>query len=198
MLHSYIAARLHGEVSMMPVIRVDDDVFGALQKRAVPLVDTPNSVLRRLLELDKSGERRARVSSIRAPRDVRVAPSSLVSIDRLHGERYAAKPKKLRLPTGEERELGSWGSLLVEVAQHLVRIGKLTPERCPIQYPGASKRYLVHTQARHPSGKNFFQPSEVGAGLSVETGENCPDLVNRTRFLLEHFGEDASQYGVGS
>jgi len=35
----------------MPVIRVDDDVFEALQKQAIPLVDTPNSVLRRLLGL---------------------------------------------------------------------------------------------------------------------------------------------------
>jgi hypothetical protein len=37
----------------MPVIRVDDEVFSALQKQAVPFVDTPNSVLRRLLALDK-------------------------------------------------------------------------------------------------------------------------------------------------
>ena len=37
----------------MPVIRVDDEVFSALQKGAVPFVDTPNSVLRRLLALDK-------------------------------------------------------------------------------------------------------------------------------------------------
>ena len=35
---------------MMPTIRIDDDVFTGLQKLAKPFVDTPNSVVRRLLE----------------------------------------------------------------------------------------------------------------------------------------------------
>lgn len=33
----------------MPVIRVDDEVWKELQRRAEPLVDTPNSVLRKIL-----------------------------------------------------------------------------------------------------------------------------------------------------
>jgi len=33
----------------MPVIRIDDEVWKELQRRAEPLVDTPNSVLRKLL-----------------------------------------------------------------------------------------------------------------------------------------------------
>ena len=33
----------------MPTIRVDEDVFAGLQKLATPFVDTPNSVIRRLL-----------------------------------------------------------------------------------------------------------------------------------------------------
>jgi hypothetical protein len=36
---------------MSQVIRIDDDVWAALQKQATPLVDTPNSVLRRILQL---------------------------------------------------------------------------------------------------------------------------------------------------
>ena len=41
----------------MPVIRVDDEVWKELQRRAEPLVDTPNSVLRKILGLtgDKVG-----------------------------------------------------------------------------------------------------------------------------------------------
>jgi hypothetical protein len=37
----------------MPTVRIDDEVFEALKKLAEPLVDTPNSVLRRLLDLEK-------------------------------------------------------------------------------------------------------------------------------------------------
>jgi hypothetical protein len=34
----------------MPTIRIDDDVFSRLQRLATPFVDTPNSVIRRLLD----------------------------------------------------------------------------------------------------------------------------------------------------
>lgn len=36
---------------MSPTIRVDDEVYEELQKRATPFVDTPNSTLRRVLGL---------------------------------------------------------------------------------------------------------------------------------------------------
>lgn len=36
----------------MPVIRIDDVVWKELQKRAIPLIDTPNSVLKKLLGLE--------------------------------------------------------------------------------------------------------------------------------------------------
>ncbi len=43
----------------MPVIRIDNDVWTELKKRAEPLVDNPNSVLRKILHLD--------ISNIRSP-----------------------------------------------------------------------------------------------------------------------------------
>ncbi|WP_328440594.1 hypothetical protein OHA71_32920 [Streptomyces sp. NBC_00444] len=39
---------------MTRTIRIDDEVFAALQALAEPLVDTPNSTLRRLLKLDST------------------------------------------------------------------------------------------------------------------------------------------------
>jgi hypothetical protein len=38
------------EVPVMPTIRLDDDVFAGLKSLAEPFVDTPNSVIRRLLQ----------------------------------------------------------------------------------------------------------------------------------------------------
>ena len=35
---------------MMPVIRISDDVMDMLKKFAIPLEDTPDSVLRRILD----------------------------------------------------------------------------------------------------------------------------------------------------
>ncbi len=46
----------------MPMIEVDDEVFKFLQQHAIPLVDTPNSTLRRLL-LGKSEETMSKVPS---------------------------------------------------------------------------------------------------------------------------------------
>jgi hypothetical protein len=41
---------------MTPTIRIDEDVYESLKERAEPFVDTPNSVLRRLLNLDPTDE----------------------------------------------------------------------------------------------------------------------------------------------
>jgi len=64
----------------MPVIRVDDEVWKELQRRAEPLVDTPNSVLRKILGLteDKvSNEDRVieiRLNSLHSPRTWALIP----------------------------------------------------------------------------------------------------------------------------
>jgi len=42
---------------MSPSVRVDDEVYAFLQRNAQPFVDTPNSVLRRLLKLGDEEQR---------------------------------------------------------------------------------------------------------------------------------------------
>src|SRR5688500_10740138 len=58
----------------MPVVPVDDDVWGWLKSHATPFEDTPNSVLRRLAGLDSaaaaSSSAKANTQRKRASRDV--------------------------------------------------------------------------------------------------------------------------------
>src|SRR5437879_5959948 len=57
----------------MKAIRIDDEVWATLQKKARAFEDTPNSVLRRVLGIDRAnGKRRA---TNRVPRGVRTPQS---------------------------------------------------------------------------------------------------------------------------
>jgi hypothetical protein len=64
----------------MPVIRIDDEIWKELQRRAQPLVDTPNSVLRKILGLTEhkvSNEEKVieiGLSSIYSPRKWALIP----------------------------------------------------------------------------------------------------------------------------
>ena len=53
---------------MAPILRVDDEVYEALKKRAIPFEDTPNSVLRRILRIDTATSARRKNIQKRAPR----------------------------------------------------------------------------------------------------------------------------------
>lgn len=80
---------------MSPTIRIDVDVYEALQKRAKAFVDTPNSVLRRLLELEIAdqpvGTPRQGQPGGRSGRPTAESwPPRAVSTDLLDGAEYQA------------------------------------------------------------------------------------------------------------
>jgi hypothetical protein len=64
---------------MVPTIRIDEDVFSALQARAQPFVDTPNTVLRRLLDLGiTKGQANTEEDPGKARRASRARPGSIL------------------------------------------------------------------------------------------------------------------------
>lgn len=68
---------------MMPNIRIDDDVWNYLKKKAEPFEDTPNSVLRRLFRLERKSHRPRRIpTGTRTPQDAFRTPilKSLVEL----------------------------------------------------------------------------------------------------------------------
>jgi hypothetical protein len=82
---------------MSPTIRIDEDVYQALQRRAEPFVDTPNSVLRRLLDLgvsESSGSGSDASDQPAASEYERTAPG------RRKSQGTKKKAKRTRAPSG--------------------------------------------------------------------------------------------------
>ena len=184
---------------MAPTIRVDDDVFAALQERAQPFVDTPNSVLRRLLDLDGKSKRIRTAGPLRPlePQPEGTDPGTYRLLGHVQARLGELPPRRLRLPDGELRTLEHWNSLLLETARYLVKVGKLHPAKCPVQLPRARKRYLIHSQPRHPSGERFFHPIEISDGLWLEAHANAPDIHRQTVGLIRQLGDDPDSYSIG-
>jgi hypothetical protein len=81
---------------MMPVIRISDDVMDMLKKFAIPLEDTPDSVLRRILndytEIKKTKPQDNPTSAQRIAEHLRVNPRTAtpsIKYPRRHAERCA-------------------------------------------------------------------------------------------------------------
>jgi len=174
---------------MTPTIRVDDDVFSALQKRAKPFVDTPNSVLRQLLGLNGKRRRETVRQSSESPRRS-TADGTYRPLDQVKVRLGDLPPRSVRLPSRQLRPLEHWNSLLLETARYLVETGKLSAGNCPVKLPRARNRYLIHSDPRHPSGERFFHPIEISDNLWLEAHANAPDLYRQTVHLLRQFRED--------
>lgn len=89
---------------MSPTIRIDDEVFNELKKHAEPFVDTPNSVLRRLLGLVEAGAA--------LPGDIEVGSEELNSGGR-GGEAKRARQRRRRTKTARAPRAAT-GTILPE------------------------------------------------------------------------------------
>ena len=100
-------------------------------------------------------------------------------------------PPNMRLPNGEQRLPASWKSLLLEVAEWLIRDGALTAERCPIPAgKNNTSHYVVNLQPRHAKGTDFFGPHRLSNGLYLTSTGSGQALFSRCRALLEHLDKD--------
>lgn len=87
----------------METIEIDKDVFAHLQKHAKPFVDTPNSTLRRLLEIDKN---------VVTSGNQKIASSPVVNLDDLLAESVALmSSKRKKAPKADLNVLVKKGTL---------------------------------------------------------------------------------------
>ena len=98
-------------------------------------------------------------------------------------------PSVIRYPSEGDRELGRWNKILLESAEYLVRIGRLTPSICPVPVPG-SARYSVHREAVHSDGKSFTSSRELSNGLFCEVNVSGSSAITYAKSLLQHCNQD--------
>ena len=101
-------------------------------------------------------------------------------------------PSLLRLPDGTEREVRTWKSLLIEVAESFVRRGLLTETSCPVfgTLPGKS---WINFEPTHPDGNAYPNHHVLSNGLFLYTQVTAKIAVYISEKLFERLGQDSSQ-----
>lgn len=99
-------------------------------------------------------------------------------------------PPIAQFPGGEEVQIKAWSSLLIQVAEWLVRNGHLSPSNCPIWM--GKKRYTVHTEAVHSTSVAFKATKQLSNHLFLETNLSAPAVVSVSCDLVKQLGQDPS------
>ena len=99
-------------------------------------------------------------------------------------------PISIRFPDESEFSVQFWYQLVVYTVDWLWSKKTLTTSNVPLT-SSKQQRYVVHTQSIHPSGSAFNSPHTIsGTPLFVEKSFTSDHLVENTKTLLEHCGQD--------
>ena len=127
-----------------------------------------------------------------SPTTVPAAADGWVRLSDLRPEPGAQAPTNVRFADGITNSLGAWRNIPLEVAEFLIRNGKLSAGNCPVPMPG-STRYVVHSVAVHPTGKDFTEKRKLSNNLFCETNVSAARALSYAKALLHHCGVDPGQ-----
>ena len=68
-------------------------------------------------------------------------------------------------------------------------------DHCPFSVSARAKRYLISADPKHSDGKPFIAPEKIES-LYIETHDNYPNIVKHARRIIEHVGQDPTQFKV--
>ena len=105
---------------------------------------------------------------------------------------YEKPPVELRCPDGSLVSITYWYGLITEPTRWLLNKGHLTPSHLPIQ---KASKYLVSTTATHPNEALMVNGKDV-SGTWVETAFAKSGCVKNATTIIEHVGQDPSQFSV--
>ena len=93
-------------------------------------------------------------------------------------EGKSVKELTLKLPDGVERQLQYWYEIPIEIAEYLIRKGKLTAEKCPVDKSRGAR--LIHMEPLRSGGENFARAIRLSNGLFIEVhGSAKPESTER-------------------
>ena len=115
-------------------------------------------------------------------------------------ERGQKPPTFIKFPNSNPIPIKYWITLMESIAKHLIETDKLSARDCPVSRAskGKSKRYLIHTEPIHASGKEFEQKRKVGKELWLCSFLSSVGVHRNACSLLEKSGIDPSTVLVGT
>lgn len=115
-------------------------------------------------------------------------PNSWKSLAKFSFRKGKECPKTIRFLDRTEYPVHHWYDLVLSTVQWLWSNGLLTADN--IESFSSESRHLVHTEAIHPSGKEFFNPKPIpGTCLFLEANMSGDTSLKKTRALLEGCGQ---------
>ena len=106
-----------------------------------------------------------------------------------------SKPAEIIFADGLKVAIQTWRSVPIEATRWLIKNRSLRAGHCPIKHSERAQRYLLAVSPSHPNGKSFAAPEQVGS-LYIETNYSAPHHVRNARIIIDHVGQDPSQFKV--
>jgi hypothetical protein len=182
---------------MSRVVRISETSFQRLQKLAVPLEDTPSSVIERLLDFYDSHSTPNTHKKKPLPTHTRVPRTDVEK----QKEDYALsnRPPRVRgaiVEIGGKRfNADSLADLYSQMLRFLDANGQLDKLKPYLPIATSKKRYLIAAQPLHPNGEAFKRPVKY-LGYFMESHKDWKNGISHLRSrILDRLGLPISYMG---
>ena len=105
------------------------------------------------------------------------------------------KPTNILFPDNSQVPIKTWRAILVEIARWLKDEKLLGADHCPLLSSDSATRYIISTDPKHSDDKPFTEKEKIGP-LYIEKNAGRSIIVNNTRRIIEHVGQDPAQFKV--
>lgn len=174
---------------MTKEIEISDSIFERLQRLAAPLIDTPESVIQRLLDHYESNHSQA------------FSPP-LSSADHTEAHRFVEDPlqresrqRGVVVKLGEETiRASSVSELYTETLKYLHSKGLLDKAKSFLPLATSRHRYLIAGSPIHPNGKEFVVPVEY-KGYFMEAHKDYKNGIRHLCKMLDLCGVKLTYLG---